>query len=801
MFARFSKSSPAPTAPNAPPDADATTPGAQDDASADEPIEEWEVVGDDWGIIPGSAEVREERREDERLARSTASQADNTDDANEGAEAPPLADSPEDPSAVPGSRYPSTEQPSAQVMPEVDQLSAMPPAATSSTATQDDFLSNTDAYQGDAFSGAHYGDRHEYTNWDAHPRTSLSTSAPVLGYGSATKVGLGARAIEPMGSIATIIAQGGGHWPDVASLPSPSIRATSPPHQLLQPTPPLPATADRTAHVQDPDVRHVSTTALEDDFIPIDAQEADPRIHNETLETHIRLLQTENASQRYVIETLRQEIESTRRAQSTQLRASAGQPVTAGAAPAEDVVTQPLPMQSATPQSATASAEDGGAYLSSPPVPTMAFNDESVDLTQHLDSVRVHIQALKRHVQQGQDVLLEQIDGLLQRIDTLERWLRWREETEVGRLMASIEREEEDAAMKEASESWFEGTGLWTNPTTQALRPAATQLPGPHITSRSTTSAPPAGSPILSAASSSRAQAPPSSTPAPSAYTIPGGFLELTQPRSYPLDHRLAASSSAPTDVGAGQTLITEHFCPLEAASPRSQAASLVSLGGDSTEYDDLYAPASPRSHAAGIEPPCEDLTDHTELYQAASPRAGDPVREGRWTFSPTAASFHPDAAEHNIRARAGLQPTELQCEPPPIQLNASPVTTPANYPQLSSQEDLKAELAETAPFASVCPIYQSPRDEDRPQTPRTLPAVDVDEPSPLSLDVTTASPAQVYVAPQSAPMPMLDPRRQSIPASARAASFSQRVPIIPSDTQERRQRRKRRKNAAALAG
>nr|OQO26599.1 hypothetical protein B0A51_08280 [Rachicladosporium sp. CCFEE 5018] len=782
----------APNAHNIPPDADATTPGAQHHAPDDEPIEQWEVVGDDWGIIPDSAEVREERREDERIARSTASLADNTDDVSEGAEAPP----PAEPSVIAGPEALSVEQHSAHSIPGVDQHSAMPRPATSSTAARDDvLLPNVDDHHADAFSGAHYGDRHEYTNWDAPPRMYLSSSTPVLSYGSATRLGLSPRMLEPMGMIERVMPQNGGRRPTETSLSTSRLRdepatATNPPAPSSQ----LHSIFSRSGATIPaiPSAKSIVPPATQSDFpedyVPIDLQDADPRTHNETLEAHIRLLQTENASQRQVIETLRQEIESTRRAQKTQLGGPASQAVSTALAPAEAVVAQALPMQTPEPGAASAGGGGGGERSSTsiPPVPTMAFNDESVNLTQHLDSVRVHIQALERHIQLGQDVLLEQIDGVLQRIESLERRLRWREDTGVGKLMARLEKEEEDAGRNRAR-MFFEGTGLWTRPATHVFPQASTQRADIRTAANATHYRAPS-----SAASFGR-PTPPSSTPSQDADSPRNQFLELTQPRSYPLDPRTAHQTFSPASAGGQQTLIADYFHPWEVGSPESHAAGPILL---KQNYEDLYAPASPRSYTADPDPPRDDRNDYTTLYQAVSPRAGDPVPNGRWTFNAMAASFHPDAAEHNLRARVRAQQDQELAEPSPPQLDISPATSP----RLSSQGELMAELAQAASNSDVPDLDTSAHDEGRPDTPRTLPITIIEEPSPFSLDATATKYARVSDEPQAVHVPMLDPHRQSIPASVRAASFSHRVPIIPSDTQERRQRRKRRKNAAAIA-
>ncbi|OQO15157.1 hypothetical protein B0A48_00539 [Cryoendolithus antarcticus] len=786
MLGKFRKSSSAPPTPNQNPDNRATTSGAQkivstgdnevrtseatNDVPADEPIEQWDMVGDDWGIIPDSAEVRKERREEERLTRSTASLVGDTGDAAQGADAEPA---------------PSPSPALSPENPILDQGTTASLPAPSLAAAQEDLLRSADEYHADPFSGLHYGDRHEYTHWNFQPRTPLSSTMPALGYGTATRVGLGV-GIAPMGIIETITAQSGGRWPDMASLPPP-------PHLGEQstltelPTPPPQPNADLIALSADPPVPSVAETIDPEDYVPIDLQDADPRAHNETLETHIRLLQTENVSQRQVIETLRQELESTRRAQRNHLGGPASQPVSTVLAPAETVVAQAPPMHSAVPELEHASARGVGEGPPIPPVPTMAFNEESVDLTQHLDNVRVHIQALERHVQLSQTTLL-------QRIDRLERSLSWREDIEVGKLMAKIEREEEDAE-RNMTGKWFEGTGLWTRPATHAVPRAPTQ----RADIRTATDATHYRTP--SSAESSGRQTPPSSTPSfQDADSQPNQCLELTQPHSYPLDPRIADQTSNSGYPDGRQTLITDYFRPQKAVSPESCAAALIQMELDPQDYDDLYAPASPRSHATDLDLPHEDLTDYTELYQAVSPRAGDPVLNERWTFNAMAASFHPDAAAHHLQSQALSEPGEWLGEPSPSQLDVSPATGQTSQPQLSSRGELKAGLAEAARAVSIPAEYLNGRNSGRPEAPRTLPAFIGGEPSPLSLDAIAASCAQISVAPQSAPVPVLDPCRQSIPASVRTASLSQRVSIIPSDTQERRQRRKRRKNAAACA-
>ncbi|OQO14046.1 hypothetical protein B0A48_00922, partial [Cryoendolithus antarcticus] len=780
----------APSTPNPPPDTEATISGAQDNAPADEPIEQWEVVGDDWGIIPDSAEVREERREDERLARSTASLVEDTSDTEQGADAPP----PAVPSSttVQGNEAPkqleiailSEQFPgSAQNMPQA------PVGSPPSIRTNDHILDNDG--NSDSLAGVHYGDRHEYTNWDAPPRTFLSSSSPVLGYGSAIRLGLGHRTLEPMGMIERMIAQNGSRWPE-NTMARPPAQLTAPTAPQFRPPPPALPIQPATALPQsDPTTLSDFTTLFEDDFIPVDAQHADPRVHNETLETHIRLLQTENASQRQVIETLRQEVESMPRAQRTHLGRPASQAISAATARTEAVEVPAPSIQSATPDPEHANARDFGQCPSIPSVPTMAFNDESVDLTQHLDSVRVHTQALERHMQLGQDILRNQIDRLLLQIGRLERRLRRREGTEVGRLMARIERVEEDAE-RHRTGKWPEGTGLWTRPDIHA----SPQPPGQRVAIRTPVDAHPRIS--TSSPASSECPTPPSSTRTQDIHSRRNQFLELTQPRNYPLDPRIAVSPSISATPDGRQTLITEYYHPDEAFSPRSRTSDPVPLEQYVTDFDDLYAPASPISQAAGFEPPREDAMDYTEQYQAASPIAGDPVRGGRSTFSPRAASFRPDAAGHNIRARAGLQPTELQGEPSPLQLDGS--LEPISGAQLPSQDEPMAELAENASAAGLHALFADSHDESKPETARILPGIDADEPSPLSLVATVASRDYLSDVLDAPAVTMLDPRMQSIPASVRTASFSQRVPIIPSDTQERRQRRKRSKNAAALA-
>ncbi|KAK6433644.1 hypothetical protein LTR95_010176 [Oleoguttula sp. CCFEE 5521] len=810
MFGRFSnKSSTAPITPSVVPANDETTSGAQDDAPANEPIENWEMVGDDWGIIPDSAEVREELREEEMLARSTATLVDDTDDTNQGADAPAPANVPN----ISGPSGPDTKQPNTATL--AGQTSA-PPTTESHNSPSLLAVSNPSSVRNadgdpksDAFAGVHYGDRHEYTDWNTRPQTSLSTPTHALGHGSATRLGLGPRTPEPMGVIERIIAQNGGRWPTEPDL--------SPPNQgqsatTTEPAPPTPlpccvpsrsGAASPALASKDPIVPPATQSEFPEDYVPIDLHDADPRVYNETLETQIRLLQTDNASQRQVIETLRREVESARRAgwnRRTYFGGIASQALSQGSAPSASSISvastaeaRPEATQPAAPVTRSTRTEHTAKDVSIPPVPTMTFNDEDVDLTQHLDSVRRQIQALERHMQLGQNTLLNQVGSLLPRIHRLEVRLRWREDTEVGKLVARKEREEEDAERTTAG-MWFEGTGLWTRPATHDVpRP-----PAQRVAIRTPMDARPRTA--TSSSASSGCPSPISSKHSRNAYSHDNNFVELTQPRTYPLDPRIVFSGSGPANTGGRQTLIMDYFRPEEAVSLRSRAAPWFDTELSPIGFEDLYAPASPRSHAASLKSPREDVTEYTELYQAASPRTGDPVREGRWPLNAMASSFHPDAAEPNIRSRAGLQPTQLQADSAPLHLETLPATARVDQPQLCSLGESMVGMAEAAQAASVPDMYHDGREWERPDTPRPLPAIDTDEPSPLSLSTTAAHFEQRAPAPQSTPVPVLNPRKQSIPASVRTASFSQRMPIIPSDTQERRQRRKRRKNAAALA-